>query len=207
MARSAFEQVIELQLKRFSPEEAKRRHIAIARQGLASFMSRQESKPTVAIETDGRPATSENSVRPFGVITYRFLRMREVARFARDEAIRLSPEKSGRYKRSWFLMVDRREMAAEQIPHTAAMILLTNDTPYSRKIHVRGARLENVPPGIVERVRQLVLRKYRTIITAEIRFITLGGGYQLKGRSRRRRKDTAPGRALTYPAIEIKPRV
>lgn len=221
---SAFEQVIRLQLAKYSPEEAKRRHIAAARAGLAGFLAGQESRPGVAIETDGRPAASEDQVKPFGVITYRFIRMREIAGFALAQARELSPVRSGAYRKAWFLTIDNQAVAPGAIPQGAAEVLLVNDRPYARKIHVGAHGFEKyVPPGIVEKVRQLVLKRYRLIVKANIEFVTLQGGYELRGRRGRRaaaanrmssafragraalaaRKDTAAGQAMTYPALRL----
>ncbi len=209
MARSAFAQVIELQLQRYSPEEAKRKHIEIARRTLAGFMAGQESKPGYTIEVDGHTAGSEEAVKPFGVIVYRFTRMREIARYALDQAIAQSPVESGAYKKSWFLLVENSETAPGAIPQNALAVILTNDQPYARKIEMRGARLRGVPPGIVERVRQLVLRRYRTIIDVNMEYLTLAGGHVLKRngvrvrRNGRRSSRNNKGQALTYPALVI----
>jgi hypothetical protein len=211
MARSAFETVIRLQLDKFSPEVARKKHIEIARKGLAAFMGAQQVKPTVAIETDGHPSASEEAVKPFGIIVYRFTRMREIAQFALDQAIAQSPERSGFYKYSWFAMIDGREVVPGAIPQSTRSITLTNDAPYARKINVRGARLLNVPPGIVERVRQLVLRRYGALVTVNLEYITLAGGYVLqkngarasKSGRRSARKDVRKGASLTYPALTI----
>ncbi len=201
----AFETVINLQLAQFGPEEAKRRHIAIAQRGLAAFMAGQTSKPSVTIEVDGHSASSEESVKPFGVIAYRFLRMREIALFALAKARELSPVLSGRYRASWFAMVDDAETAPEAIS-SSATVVITNDQPYARKIHVGAKGFEKyVPPGIVEKVRQFVIRKYGAIVDAELQFITLAGGYILKG-SHGRRKDRQAGASLTYPALVLTPR-
>lgn len=202
MARSAFEQVIELQLQRFSPEAARLRHIEIARQTLAAFLSRQGIRPAVSIETDGRPAVSELSVKPYGVITYRFGRMREIAAFALAEAERLSPLRSGAYRDAWFAMVGKAEVALADIP-AGAIVMITNDEPYHRKIHV-GARgfQRYANPGIVEKLRQLVLKKYRPVVDAQIRFVTLAGGYRL----RRPARGQPAGREMQYPALVLTPK-
>lgn len=234
MARSAIETVVTLNLHRFGPEAAKRKHIEIARKGLAEFMSRQEHKPAYRIEVDGRAATSEQQVKPYGVIVYRFLRLGQVGRFALATARELSPvgksaddDHKGLYKKSWLLIADGAVVAESAIPEKAEQLILVNPVPYSRKIHVRGARLVGVPPGIVERVRQLVLRRYGGIVSANIEFLTLRGGYVLHGgaplkraaqdrRSSafragreflRARADTAAGKQLTYPALVITPKV
>lgn len=214
---AGFAEVIELQLDRFGPAQAKAWQIAIARRGLADFLARQSEPSEVSIEVDGHSASSEDQVQPFGVITYRFLRLPAIGRYAIAAARDLSPEASGRYKASWFLLADGTEASENAIPANTAELTLSNDQPYARKIEVRGAHLLGVPPGIVERVRQLVLRRFGDQIDAEIRFLNLEGGYTLKGRAavrrnaggRRRasRKDTGRGRALTYPALVISPRV
>lgn len=197
---SAFETVIRLQLQKYSPAAAKAHHIATARAGLAAFMATQTARPMVSIETDGHSASSEEQVKPFGVITYRFSRLREIASFALREAERLSPVRSGKYKRSWFVMMNGAEVGLDQIP-ASGEIILTNDQPYSRKINV-GAKgfTAYAPPGIVEKVRQLVLKRYRLIVSAEIQFITLSGGHVLKRNSGRRR---SAGKQLTYPSLVL----
>ncbi len=214
MAR-AFEAVIRLQLEKYGPEAAKRHHIAIARKGLSDFLARQNPRPGYEIETDGRPATNEEGVRPFGVITYRFRRMREIAEFCLSEAIRLSPEKSGRYKRSWFAMVDGAATEAGQVPPDATQVHVTNDQPHSRKINVGAKGFEKyAPPGIVEKVRQAAIKKFGTIATIEVDHLKLEGGYRLRKQGIRRRKngtlyarpDMKAGTGLTYPAVSIRPK-
>lgn len=214
MAR-AFESVIRLQLEKYGPEAAKRKHIEVARKGLSDFLRRQNPKPGYEIETDGRPATNEESVKPFGVITYRFRRMREIAEFCLAEAIRLSPEKSGKYKRSWFVMVDGRASEASSVPPDAMQVHITNDQPYSRKINVGAKGFEKyAPPGIVEKVRQLAIKKFGSIATIEVDHLKLEGGYRLRKQGVRVRKsgaryaraDMKAGTSLTYPAVSIRPK-
>jgi hypothetical protein len=190
----SFETVIRLQMARFSPAEVRKRHIAIARAGKVEFMARQENKPQVRLEVDHRPATSEEQVKPFGLIVYRFDRMREVVEFALFEARRISPVDIGRYQAAWFAMVSNTEIAAEAIPQ-GVPVTITNDQPYAWKIHAGTKGFEKyVPPGIVEKMRQLVLRKYRPIVTAQVTYITLTGA----GKARRR--------PIRYPALVITPR-
>lgn len=203
MARSAIEQVVEINLAQFGPAAAKQKHIEIARAGLAAFLARQQERPAYRIEVDGHVASSEASVKPFGVIVYRFMRMPQIARFAIVTARELSPVASGRYQHSWFLLADDREVTEMAVPETVQRLILCNEQPYSRKINVRGARLRGVPPGIVERVRQLTLRRYGAIVNANIEYITLKGGHVLK----RTRRSAKAGRPLTYLALVITPRV
>jgi hypothetical protein len=204
----AFEQVIALQLERFGPEAARLKHIEIARAGLAAFMARQTAKPDVQIIVDGRPAASEDVVRPFGVISYRFIRIRPACLFALAEAQRMSPvghdPGAGKFKASWFFLVDDQETAGEAIPNNARQVYLTNDQPYARKINVGSKGFERyAPPGICERVAALVRQRYGATVDAKIEFLTLGGGYRLKRPIRRGRQVQHD---LTYPAVKITPK-
>lgn len=211
----AFETVVRVKLEGFTAEAAKREHIRIARAELGKFMSRQTARPGVMIETDGHPAASEESVRPYGVIVYRFTRMREIVAFALSEAKRVSPIRSGRYRDSWFPMVNGHEVAMDQI-QAGAEVLITNDQPYSRKINVGAAGFERyIRPNTVEKVRQLVLKKYRNIVEANILFVHLEGGWILQNSQRRTRKgrayggyrkDALRGMPITYPSLLLTPK-
>lgn len=212
---SAFETVIRLQLDRFSPEAARQKHIEIARAGLGAFLSRQSARPDVKIEVDGHAALSEDQVRPFGIIVYHFQRMREIVEFALDQARQLSPVLSGAYRNAWFVMADGSEVSVADVPNSGTVIV-TNDQPYSRKINVGAKGFERyVPPGIVEKVRQQVIRKYGAVVDTNIEFITLDGGYVLKHGLRRIhqgrryggiRNDAQAGSALTYPSLSLTPK-
>ena len=61
ISTSAFETVIKLQLDRYSPEEAKRRHIAAAKAGLAVYLGTQTPRPAVKLEVDGHAAIERGS--------------------------------------------------------------------------------------------------------------------------------------------------
>lgn len=210
--RGSYEQVLEINLKRFQPEEAKKQHIRIAREVLNKFLSAQKEKPEYQIVVDGFPASSENNVQPYGVIRYNFLRMAAVGRHAIKTARDLSPVQSGRYKRSWILVADGQLVSETNIPNNAKEIILVNNQPYARKIHLRGARLRGVPPGIVEKTRLIVRRRFGRITDLNIRFISLAGGYKLQKdyiqvrKSGRMRLHTKAGTELTYPALIIRAR-
>jgi hypothetical protein len=213
VAARAFETLIRLKLQQFSPEEAKKRHVEIARGIRAKFIAPQG--PDVQIYTDGHSATTEDEVQPFGVIVYRISRMKQITAFALAEAKRMSPVLTGRYRDAWFAMVDQREVALEDIPSNA-IVTIANDEPYSRKINVGAKGFEKyAPPGVVERVRQTVLAKYRNIITANIQFITLEGGHVLQNDLRKihqgrryggPRSDALAGSQITYPSLVIAPK-
>jgi hypothetical protein len=221
----AFETVVRLQLDRFSPEEARRRHIGIARAGLDAFLAGQSAEPAVQLEVDGRPAASEEEVKPFGIIRYDFLRMNLVAPFAMSKAREFSPVGDasdarpghpGLYRASWFFIgPDGHRLDENDIP-AGSTIILTNNQPYSRKINSGAKGFERyAPPGVVEKVRQAVLGKFGATINASVVFLHLEGAHVLKNNLRhiykgRRygapRRDARAGMDITYPGVELSPK-
>ncbi len=200
-------QVIKLdQLKTWLPKAAREEHIRIARKGLKDYLAREPGLKYNII-CDGKVAFSETEVKPFGVIKYVFVRLPQIGRFALQTARDLSPVESGRYKNSWILVADDQPVNEFAIPSNVVQLILVNDQPYARKIELRGAKRRGVPPGIVEKVRQIVIRRFPQSITADISYIELKGAYVLKRnyvqirRSGRQRLHTRAGRELTYPAL------
>src|SRR6266403_890360 len=198
MARSAVERLFQPVIQANSPEALRVAFIQVARDGIAEFIARQEDKPSYLIKVNGAVVLSEDAV-PFNqaaTITYEIQRLPQVARYALLTAREISPQgPTGRYKQAWFLIVDNVETDVTRIPGNAREIVLINDEPYARKINVHGARIQGIPSGIVERIRQFVLRRYGGSVVANIEFHTLRGGYILKRNTRRHRA----GEEMTYP--------
>jgi len=200
MARSAVERIVPITpLSRFTPQQMRNLFILYAKKGITDFMSRQSESIPYTIEVNGIESISENAIGlGGGTISYRLQRLPQVGRYAKLTAMLISPQgPTGEYKQAWFLLVDGKEVSESDIPNDVDELILVNDVPYARKINVRGARLQGIPPGIVERVRQLVLRRFGGFVTANIEFHTLQRGYILKRSTRRVRA----GEQLTYPTL------
>jgi len=205
MARSAIERLFQPIIQANSSEMLRAAFIQAARDGIAEFIARQEEKPTYIIKVNGAVVLSEDAV-PLGAatITYEIQRLPQVGRYALLTAREISPQgPTGRYKQAWFLIVDNVETDVTRIPGNAREIILINDEPYARKINVRGARIQGVPSGIVERIRQLVLRRYGGFVAANTEFHTLRGGYILKRNTRRHRA----GEEMTYPSLVMRSKI
>ena len=237
MARSttAFERAINAALARVKPAEIKKRHIEVARQGLAGHAGPKPANVTTIV--DGQKGVSEANVRAGGVIKYDLGGLAEVAAFALRRAQELSPVDSGRYRNSWFVMAGQKRVGPEDAANIASQVgaavelIITNDQPYHRKLEMgqnadffRGRARARLPAGIVERIRQEVLRDFAGRVSASIDMIRLRGGYTLKGRQPLRmakqnrrssayragrkqlaaRKDTAAGQQMTYPALILR---
>jgi hypothetical protein len=205
---SPFETYIRLRVDQMAgPEAVKAFHVKTAKAALSEFMARQSVRPMVDIEVDTRPARSETEVKPFGLIVYRFGRMREVVSFALRELERLSPVRSGAYRKAWRIVslavasrvgrpgtMANGNIGLDQLDG-ATTVTIVNPLPYARKVHT-GAKGFEVPAGILEKVRQLILKRYRRIVYVGIQFISLSPGYRLK-------KPPRSGQPLTYPALVI----
>jgi len=166
-----------------------------------------------------------------GSIRYQFSAMAEAATFALNYAVSHSPVASGAYQRAWFFLVNGAPFTNPdftQLP-LGAEIILTNHMAYHRKIDVGGMRI-SVSPQIIEQTRQAVMRAY-PFIDAQRQFITIPGGYVLRGRAVRsglsydkksrakpvskryiqvapprstRRADSRAGEMMTYPALVMR---
>jgi hypothetical protein len=224
ISTSPFARVIKLQLDRYGPVEAKRRHIEAARAGLGAYLGTQTPKPAVRLEVDGHAATSEDQVKPFGIIIYRFQRMHEVVPYALMKAREFSPVGTktdarpghpGLYRESWFALVDGRVVQAGEVAPDDE-VTITNNQPYSRKINTGAKGYERyAPPGVVEKTRQAVLAKYGATVDAHIVFLDLEGGYVLRRdlqhihggrRYGSPRRDARAGMPITYPALIMTPK-
>lgn len=208
---------------RLSGPQARAAVATFARARAAEQSQLRGSQP-IARYVDGRAGAAEESVRlDGGQIVYVWSNIAQAAQFALLKAVELSPERSGAYKRGWFLVVDGTPWTGPlaSIPPGSA-VTLTNKEPYHRKIDTGGQRT-SVAPLITEQVRQAVKRKFPSL-QASRTFVTIPGGYTLQGHAFRsglhfdrkarkftrvharvatNRADARKGQALTYPAVVI----
>ena len=212
MARiSTFAKDLQLATAGMSPEAIAPALAKFARAELSKVIQSGEASDRYDRYVNGREGAEEETVIPPGPILYVFRYWVEIIEFTLQSLVERSPDKSGQYKRSWFVMTPGgRAKRFDEIPINATVIF-TNDQPYSRKIDV-GHMQMSVPPGVVEDVRKMVMARFGNIVTAKRTMIPLPGGYILKGRFRRgyrqfaRRKlhrDTQAGSQMTYPALVL----
>lgn len=199
-----FTRELALATEGMSPREIARAHAAFAKECLAEVQA-EMGKTDFTRVVDRVRGAPEEAVTPGGLILYEFHHLQRVCEFAIQTARKISPVDSGRYRESWFFLVDGVDTPLEAI-RPGATVHLVNDQPYARAIHARSIPWR-VPPGIVERVRQAVYREFRGLVYADIDFLGLAGGYVLKGRRKRKgRKDLAAGQEMSYPALRIRER-
>lgn len=198
-----------------SPQAIAPQLAAFARSELAKAITSGEGSPTYDKFVNGVEGADEGTVIPPGPIVYQFIWWGDIVQYALQYLIDRSPVASGRYKQSWFVMVDGAIVSNPKNIQRASEIIITNDQPYSRKIEVGHTKFSK-PPGVVDDARRAVSGIWGNMITAKRTMITLPGGYILKGRfkkgvrkfSRRKlRPDTQAGSEMTYPALKLEMRV
>jgi hypothetical protein len=192
MARlGAFDREIAVATAGLTSVEVSKLLAATARKVLAEVKAKQPGSHRTFV--NGREGASEDTVQAPGPIVYEFELGPEIVAFALDTLRALSPVKSGAYRDAHFLLVDGAAAPASAAV-LGADLLIANDRPYARKIHVGAMKNMKVPPGIYERARQAVMARWGNAVRVEVTFVSLAGGY------------VAKGGALTYPALRIVPR-
>lgn len=192
MARiGAFDREIAVATAGLSPAEIAKTLAATARAALADVKKTQPGPHRTFV--NGREGVSEDAVQAPGPIVYEFELGPDIATFALHTLRAMSPVRSGAYRDAHFLMVDGAT-APVSAATLDADLLITNDRPYARKIHVGAMENLRVPPGIYERARRAVMARWGNAVRVEVTFVSLAGGY------------VAKSGALTYPALSIRPR-
>jgi hypothetical protein len=220
-----------------SREEIGRELAAFAKADMRAYLASLPARPHVRTFINGREGVREEAVIAPGPIVYELDFRIEVALLGLRTLRRDSPVRSGKYRRSHFVMVGGQEVTESALEsgrvvlHPASEIIITNDQPYHRKVHV-GASGFRAYRHLYERARQVILRRFGQIVRVDIRFIDLSGPpaiggapvpWVLKTHGRRRRAaqdarssafraglqflagrtDTAAGQQVRYPALVI----
>ena len=207
---AAFERQLHVaSVEKLTGEQHRQAFIALASKGRDENLTEQTERaggitPALLTTVDGVPGSRVESVRPGGVIRFDFRYLREIARYALDWLRENSPVESGAYRDAHFVMARGSEIDPLAIPAECREIIISNDKPYARKIQV-GMKHLSVPPGIYDRARLAVSRRYGNIIAVDLKFIDLSGGYVLKGGREKRssRRGRRPEDPITYPALVI----
>lgn len=181
-----------------------------------------QASPAYQTFVNGRAGALEEAVKLPGPIVYEFSYLTEAVIFCLAFLEARSPMKSGRYRRSMFVLANGREWdQASELPPDADVLVLS-DQPYSRKIHV-GATGFETSKGLFEQARQATRMRFQNVVEAYVTFTEIDGGYVLKGRRPRRaaaqnrmssafragrahlatRSDTDAGKLMKYPAVRI----
>lgn len=188
-----------------------RRLVALAKTKNAEVMAADPKPLNYTRWVDGTKDAIEETAKATSVIVYEYNRIGEIAEFARDYLIEVSPDKSGKFKSSWQLIYNGTIVDRITRFNSGDIILVANDQPYARKI-VSGHMHLSVPHNLTERAKREVNRRFGNTVLATDTFVPLAGGYILKGHFHkgfreharvRLQKDTQAGAIMNYPALQI----
>ncbi|WP_065091636.1 hypothetical protein [Rhizobium leucaenae] len=200
-----------------------------AKAELARVIQSGEGSKAYARFVNGSAGLAEEAVKAPGPIVYVFSWWQGIIQDALTALIAASPTKTGRFVRSFVVIVNGRLVTDFSEIDTGSEVIITNAQPYVRKIQV-GAMKMSVPPRIFDQARKALFAKYtQQFLSCQVTFLNIESGvhplipYVLKGHQRTvavrkssrssahragrttlaRRKDTVAGQPLTYPALVL----
>ncbi len=157
---------------------------------------------------DGREGASLASVKPDGIIVAKFSLVAEVLRWIDAELVKVSPVRSGRYRKSHVLFADGNEvdLLGAGVPKAREFVFL-NTQPYARKIE-RGLSRQ-APQGVYEAVSVVADKRFGNIVDVYFGFRTpLAAVMENRAARKRGSRKTASqaARDNRRPAIIVVPR-
>lgn len=218
--------------RNMSPAGLSRHLAAIARQTRNDLIASGRASPIYSTTVDGREGAVEETVRPNGVIVYRFSSLPDIIAFLLGFLVAGSARESGAFAGAWALAVDGKRWAGslDDIP-PRARIMIVNPAPYSRKLETGAMPAAKAYANLIERARTAARARWQaydfnkamvnlpasfsTTAFPEVPYVLRGHQRsfavkhaarirQNRGRSARTsRKDLARGQLLSYPALEI----
>lgn len=183
----------------------------LAKRELAALIASGRASPNFQRYVDGALGKPEEAVRPApsGAIVYRFSVLRPVIMFALSFLVERSPNRSGKYRKGFYVAPDGKFIPAAQFNPAALTanvqeVFIGNTEPYSRKVDVQlvgGRSLHfSVPPGLFADCAAAIKSRFGTIVDVRrIYTLNVPGGYTL-------RRGKKAGGQVESPALVITPR-
>jgi hypothetical protein len=153
--------------------------------------------PRYTVSVDGRDGAALQSVKPDGVVIAEFELFNDVLSWIADQIDKVSPKKSGRFRRNNTLFADGIETDVGSVLPDASEFVFINTTPYARKIE-RGAS-SHAPDGVFQVVATLAQRRFGNVAKISFTYRTAIAGAFVGGRAGDRSD-------LRNPAILVKVR-
>lgn len=190
---------------------------SLAKEELAKSIADGSGSRYYTRYVNGREAVPEEAVVAPGPIVYEFIHWPRLIRLAITFLEGRSPIRSGRYSKSWLVMVDGAEVqeSAWGSIRPDASVAITNRQPYHRKIDT-GHMVASRPRYVMEDARTYMKALLRGGgFDFRVTHVVIPQPYILKGvfsrgaRANSReglRRDTKAGQTLTYPALVMKTR-
>jgi len=207
----AFKKIVTVDWPAHQEREARAHLLRVANDGHQKVMNDAQMRSGVKPDFDAYANTPGNanlqSVKLPGPIVFRYRYIREVLLEALKQLQAASPVGTGAYQRSHQIFIN-----GALVPGVPASVkasdefMIANTRPYSRKIELGKTKsgrnfVISVPNRVYERAFRRLRAKFGQLVKIEYAFVSLPGGYSLKG-SRRGGKRARSG-AMAYPALII----
>ncbi len=178
-------------------EQAHRILVATAKREHSRIMTSDPQPTTFTRMVDGKFGAVEESVKPTGIIVYRYPRMEEAVQFAMETLFDGSPVKSGEYRKSHILFVNGAPATNLKGWKPGTEITITNFLPYSRKIEVGKMRMRVSGTDMVyQRARKKIMARFGNVAKIDFTYRAYIGGHmisQSKAAAYRGHKRSATG--------------
>lgn len=220
MSGSALRRNIELWADRTMGPEARAALLArTAKERLADAQAEGRAARAFTRFVDGREGAPEESVRPSGVILYRFRFLANAAVFALSYLMARSPVSSGQFKRSFYVGVggDRdgdggrflywHQFQPDLVGRRVQAITIGNHAPYNRRVDLQwdgtpdkptSRRLRfSVPADMYTEAGEAVEARYPSLQAMRVYTRTFPGQYVLKTGPRAGKPVHSPALLLT----------
>jgi hypothetical protein len=179
---------------------------ATAKRVVGEIISSGRAGPDYSRFVDGREGATEESVRPEGIIIYRWSYLGEIAAFALAFLRERSPVRSGAYRAGFYLGIDGRFVTADRFDPArmgeASEVVIGNVEPYSRKVDVQatgGQRIRfSVPPNLFDDAAKAVRKRFGNIVSARrVYTMQFPGQYALRTGPKKGKRVESPALILS----------
>lgn len=195
-----FEQKLMVSFKNVTPPEFQKKHAEFAIKTKNDYIESTKTTPHVTTIVDGITGKNEFDVKPYGIIRYELSYQQFIAKELLDMAKMLSPVDSGKYRDSWFVIMDGKRINDFNLITNPRQIVITNDQPYHRKLEMTvngiATKVRRVA-GTVERLRQAFRAKHGDLAKLNILFIEIPEKKYIIKTGRH------AGQVMTYPALSM----
>lgn len=151
--------------------------VTTAKRKNAEIMARDPRPATFTRYVDGHEGAPEESVKPGGVIVYRYPRVELVVQYAMEMLFKFSPVLSGEYRNAHTIYLNGVAVSNLKGWQQGDEILISNPLPYARKIEIGHMKMR--VPGTSQVYEQAVSatnRRYGNIAKALYTWRGIVGG-------------------------------
>lgn len=182
-------------------EQAKKALITTAKREHKRIMSADPKPARFTRWVDGRQGAAEETVKPTGIIRYRYHRLEEIVQAAMETLFDLSPVESGEYRNAHTIFVNGAQSRNLSDWDGQESIVILNPLPYSRKIEL-GIMKMRVPGSdhVYEQAEDILRRRFNNQASVVFTYRGYVGG----GIAGARAGGNKSGNR--YPALVITPR-